>query len=308
MRQSPRTPLGTPLSRRRFLVASAGLAFAAACGNGGSRTSTDAPTTTAPGTAGGVDGLAQFFPPSDFAVTGSPQRLPVGIVIDGVPAGLDLAPQSITVQLRTGDADVGEPITVERHGQGLPRAYYPVMASFDSPGIYAMTATVEGTPIEASFQVAAATALELVGAGMPMPTVPTPTTADKAGVAVVCTRDPVCPLHSVSLDDALVDDLPIALLVSSPAFCQTQVCGPVLETLLSLVPEHEGKIRFIHVEPYADPRKPPSEWEAAPIMGALHLPYEPALFLVEAGGTVHQRLDVVFDAAEVAAALDVLVS
>ena len=44
----------------------------------------------------------------------------------------------------------------------------------------------------------------------------TPTTADARGVDPICTADPVCPLHDVTLADALAAGDPIALLVATP--------------------------------------------------------------------------------------------
>jgi hypothetical protein len=44
--------------------------------------------------------------------------------------------------------------------------------------------------------------------------------------------------------------------------------------------------------------------ELAPAMSAYNLSYEPALFVAKPGGVIVDRLDNVFDRAELAAALD----
>ena len=45
----------------------------------------------------------------------------------------------------------------------------------------------------------------------------------------LCTQDPQCPLHSVSLDQVLGSGKPVAVMFATPARCQTQYCGPVLD-------------------------------------------------------------------------------
>lgn len=62
--------------------------------------------------------------------------------------------------------------------------------------------------------------------------VPTPTIADARGTNPICTRQPQCPFHNVSLDAALKERRPLVVLFATPARCQTDTCGPVLDVLL----------------------------------------------------------------------------
>ena len=48
----------------------------------------------------------------------------------------------------------------------------------------------------------------------------------RAGIDPICTHDPVCPLHDVTVADALEDGRPVALLVATPAFCQVDDLRP----------------------------------------------------------------------------------
>src|SRR5438132_1411319 len=80
---------------------------------------------------------------------------------------------------------------------------------------------------------------------------PTPTTANHLGVNPICTHDPVCPFHSVSLDQAIGGTRPIALLVSTPAFCQVAICGPVLDLFIKRKATFAAQgITVIHAEVY----------------------------------------------------------
>ena len=148
----------------------------------------------------------------------------------------------------------------------------------------------------------------VVGAGDQMPAVPTPTVDDPHGVTPICTREPPCDLHQVSLDQALGTG-PVALLVASPAFCQTAICGPVLDVMLGQMAPYDS-VTFIHAEVYKDPANrssPVVPEDFAPIVTALGLPFEPVLYTIAADGVVRGRLDYIFDGEEIRAALDGLV-
>jgi hypothetical protein len=90
------------------------------------------------------------------------------------------------------------------------------------------------------------------------------------------------------------------LLVSTPAFCQTAICGPVLDLLVErradLAAAHVG---VVHAEVYVDEKAQ----EATSTVTTLGLRHEPALFLAAADGTVQNRLDYTFDRTELDQAL-----
>jgi hypothetical protein len=105
----------------------------------------------------------------------------------------------------------------------------------------------------------------------------------------------VCPLHDVTVAEALGTGRPLALLVATPAFCQFAICGPVLDVLLGVTDAHPG-ITFLHAEVYADPAKGLDTY--APVVAPLGLHFEPCLVLVGSDGTVAGRVDTIYDRAE----------
>lgn len=289
---------------QRGLTVGAGLAAfpaLAACGGddeSATATSGEGGTST---TAGKLDrSLVPFSGTASF-VASARNRLPFGI---GDRDGLlptEASPKTLTVTiLDEQDQQVGDPIEATRHADGLPRAYYPLEFEAGKPGLYTARAEVDGVTAELAFQVLRPGDLQLVKPGDPMPQVDTPTTKDAHGVKPICTREPACPLHEVSLREALAGDSPIGLLISTPAFCGVSICGPVLDLLLEQVDGFPG-VRFIHAEVYADPAA--SLNETAPIVQALRLPFEPVLVLARPDGTVTTRLDTIFDRAELEATL-----
>ena len=88
--------------------------------------------------------------------------------------------------------------------------------------------------------------------------------------------------------------------MSTPAFCQIAICGPVLDVLLGVTADHPS-IRYLHAEVYAHPNE---EIETkAPVVAELGLTFEPCLVLVGSDGVVVERLDTIFDEDEVTDAL-----
>jgi hypothetical protein len=289
----------TNLSRRQLLVGGAAFAVLTACS--GDDSADPDPTTTAP-TASGGDGastLLVLLPQQGVLTTAGPQRVPLAVAgADGVPVREGLAPR--TFQVRT---DSGSPveIEVEPHSDGVPTPYYPVVFTPETTGIHEITVLGEDQFNAVTFDIGETSAIPSIG--QDLPPVATPTTDAARGVDPICTRDPACELHAVSLADALGAG-PIALSISTPEFCQTAICGPVLDLLIEALPGHPT-VTGIHAEVYADPRggTDPTAGGLSPIAEDYALPFEPVLYLVDASGRITNRLDSVYDRVELNAAL-----
>ena len=93
---------------------------------------------------------------------------------------------------------------------------------------------------------------------------------------------------------------PTVLLISTPAYCQTNVCGPVLELLIEAAPDKRG-VNVIHAEVYADVADHDGDILQATLTEAIRayrLSFEPSLVAVGRDGVVGDRLDFVFDRQE----------
>lgn len=123
--------------------------------------------------------------------------------------------------------------------------------------------------------------------GKPAVATATPTDAATLGVAKVCTNDPPCPMHTVSLDQALRDKKPIALMFATPAYCASALCGPAVETLDEVRKGGDfGDVTFIHVEIFKDEGQ--STLQAVQDWG---LRSEPWFFTIDRDGTISDRVD-----------------
>jgi hypothetical protein len=288
-------------TRRRFLLGSAGLAMLAACA--GDDTGDDAGDDTggqtdADDAPAGIVLVRRFAPQT--LVPGR-QRIPVVLGDqDGlIPA--ERVPASLVGQLLT---EAGEPasdaITAERHGSELAQPYFPFFAALDAPGIYTLAVELGGEVITAAVDVTDPADIAMPLVGDALPPFDTPTVRDGGGVDPICTRSPACPLHDITLTEALGSGTPVLYLVGTPAHCKTAVCGPVLDLMLAEREVRGETVAMVHAEVYTDD----SITTTAPAVQAYHLTFEPVLFVTDGSGMLVERLDAIWDERELRAALD----
>jgi len=282
------------MSRRGFLTLSAA-GLLVACGSGSAGDGDGAATGTATG-GGRGRALVRYFP-DGIHVAGRPERLPFGVAdAEGIP--LSEGPASLSFTIVDDSGKQVQAGTVERHRDGIPRAYYPIAVELPAAGIYTLRAEVDGVALDSAISAVAPGSLGFPGAGERLPAFDTPTVADPRGVDPVCTRPEACPFHTQTLTAALAAGRPVAYLVGTPAHCQTGICGPVLDLLVDAAPRFPG-ISFVHAEVFSDP----DGRKVAPAVSALGLDFEPLLFVTGPDGVVRRRLDVICDRAELLDAL-----
>jgi hypothetical protein len=272
----------------------------AACGSTVDTTGADRLTLTTDLDGRQLVGLFNYT--GGYLEAGPPQRLALAVATaDGAPEAE--GPATLTVQLARDGTDVGPPITVERHADGTPIGYYPLITTFDEAGTWTVAAELDGRPVQQAFRVEATGDSPIRQVGEAMVPVETPTTADARGVTPICTRSPQCPFHDVTLSQALAASTPVALMISTPQFCQTGVCGPVLDLVIEQSAATPG-LTVVHAEVYVEPDGggDPAANGLTDAVGAYGLSFEPCLFVARADGTIVSRLDNVFDRVELAQA------
>jgi hypothetical protein len=126
------------------------------------------------------------------------------------------------------------------------------------------------------------------------------TVATNSNTASLCSRDPICSLHDKVIADYLGKGRPLVVQFSTPAFCETRFCGPVLDVLLEQVPDYEDRVDFVHIEVWQDfqvrqYRPATQEWG---------LPSEPFTFFMAPDGRVVSFLEAVFTTDELTTALE----
>jgi YD repeat-containing protein len=143
--------------------------------------------------------------------------------------------------------------------------------------------------------------------GQPAIATKTLTVKDVPDVAQLSSGTQVDPaMYQVSLDQALTNGKPTALLFATPAFCQTKQCGPTLDSIKT-VAASEPDMTFINVEPYkmafANNSLQPvldtqGYLQATDVTNAWGLLTEPWIFVVDKTGVVRGSYSLIVSADE----------
>jgi hypothetical protein len=124
--------------------------------------------------------------------------------------------------------------------------------------------------------------------GEKAPLIQTPTAKSVGGnLAELSTRVPPDTQNKVNYADVLGKE-PILLLFTTPQFCQSRVCGPVVDVAQQAQHQFEGKANFIHMEIYNE--NDPSQG-VRPQVRRFHLPTEPWLFAINREGVVSAAIE-----------------
>ncbi|HVO53636.1 MAG TPA: hypothetical protein VMT37_04405 [Solirubrobacterales bacterium] len=124
--------------------------------------------------------------------------------------------------------------------------------------------------------------------GEAAPLIHTPTAKEVGGdLAKITTRVPPDTQNAVDYADALGKE-PILLLFATPQFCQSRVCGPVVDVAEQAKQEFGDKAAFIHMEIFKD-NDPESG--VRPQVRRFHLPTEPWLFAINRNGVVSSAVE-----------------
>lgn len=250
-----------------------------------------------------------FVQAASFELLAGPDRwLAFGVTdLQNDPLGPEAG---VTVHLRriaTAPDETGEviagPLTAQYSpptdtGQGV----YYLQTDLEEPGIIEIvaqsgesfgTAAVQVVDPAQSRIVNPADGTTVVPGTMAI-SAPTPTIDDHMGVFDICTQDPQCGMHEISLDDALATGQPVAVMFATPQFCQTAVCGPSVLNLDVLREEGDwGDTIFIHSEIFAE-EPTGADVASTPLVPAVQawgLPTEPWFFTIGADGVIVGRLD-----------------
>jgi hypothetical protein len=325
---------------RRLLPILILLAFLlAGCGQAATSPTAGQPTpsTSSGQGAAGATQAGNVVPVFAFseAVAGK-NRIAIGLVRNNTP----LNDPTAKVHLRFFNLDDANPqIKFEAdatyYGQGLPLAFYVAYPTFDKAGNWGveiqtqLSGQAEPSVSKQRLEVKDRSNVPIVG--QPAISTKTLTVKDVPDVAQLSSGTQVDPaMYQVSLDQALTNGKPTALLFATPAFCKTATCGPSLDVMQGLQKQYGDKVNFIHSEVYKYPfdqsvqlqqdaiQKAAKENRAiAPdersaglsdAMVAWQLDSEPWLFLIDAKGIVVGRYEGGITKEELGPALEKLIA
>ena len=182
------------------------------------------------------------------------------------------------------------------------RGYYVSHVQFPHGGDWTATFTIT-TPTAAAqtqavdFSVADQSAVIAIGAKLPA--VKTPTAADVGGDLAQVTTDahPDPRFYAKSLDQVLAAKQPVVVILGTPAFCVTGLCGPALDRVKAVAKDYPD-LAFIQAEPYVmhvvDGKLQPvlsadNQLQANDVSNAFHLTEVPWVFVADKDGIVAGR-------------------
>lgn len=171
---------------------------------------------------------------------------------------------------------------------------YTTQIDFPSEGEWRIAALIRrGDELEASLlpsaDVGKFASVPRVGAKAPL--IHTPTPADAGGDrAEITTRIPPDTQNGVDYAD-VVGKEPVVLLFATPQFCQSRVCGPVVDVAEQVKQLYGDKAAFIHMEIFND--NDPGKG-VRPQVRAFHLPSEPWLFAIDREGRIEADIEGAF--------------
>jgi hypothetical protein len=180
----------------------------------------------------------------------------------------------------------------EQTGDKSPRSpltgFYGAEVEFPETGNWMVAATLEVDGGRAVGRGAVPVAAEVPAAvGSKAKPLPTPVAKTAHGRKKICTREPACPLHDVSLDDALAAGRPTVVNFGTPLLCTSQICGPVVDEQMVVAEKLGDKASFVHVEIY------PSRSTAKPVRALTEYGFttEPWLLVVDRRGVIQARYE-----------------
>ena len=247
-----------------------------------------------PGTTGFT--VAGRFP--DTALVPGMVRLPVSLADKG--SLLKKGPKQLAGRVLDSNDKQIATVSAAIQSTDMVIPYWAFNVQIDKPGNY--TLRIDGDDgYGSAFSVLAAAAVTVPYVGSRLPPFDTPTVDNHRGVEPYCTLTPKpCPLHDVTLTQALASGKPVGYMIGTPAHCQTGTCAPALEFLVKAHARLGDKIVLVHADVYADD----AATTLAPAVASLGLEYEPVLYLCKADGIVRDRLDVIWDQGELDQRLD----
>lgn len=175
-----------------------------------------------------------------------------------------------------------------------PRVVYVGQVPFPHDGEYSVAALVR---VDGKLKAKLMGTVDVGGytdvprPGDKAPSIHTPTAQEAGGnAAKITTREPPDSQNEVDYAEALGKE-PILLLFATPKFCQSRVCGPVVDVAEQAKHEYGDKAAFIHMEIFNqnDPNA-----QVRPQVRKFHLPTEPWLFAMNREGVVSAAVEGAF--------------
>ncbi len=239
----------------------------------------------------GEENLAIVANAPTSLATGPEQRMLIGLVDPETGASLAVPEREVTVTLTGPNQEQAELEaeflwTIENvRGLYLARYQFPTAGAWTVRLHPADLGPTPPTPFQVDEQAG------VPEVGTPAPAVASRTSADFPLNQISSDPDPDPAFYDVSLDEAIGSGQPTVVVFASPAFCQSQTCGPMLDQVKAASSSYPD-INFVHVEIYENlDAASPADLRLVPAVAAWGLPSEPWIFMIDREGMVAARFE-----------------
>jgi hypothetical protein len=258
-------------------------------------------TTTAQAPPGSVYALLAEKPGEDVALVLGGSDYAVGenrvsfLVVDSSGQLVDASEAKVSVAV--GDLDAKP--TLESTATNLPvgvtgdefdvPSLWVTDLDFSKPGLYTLLVEPEGSSLQAVGQIEVKEQSSTPSIGTKAPPSDNPTLDDNFADKITTASPPDTELLRYSVKQSIEDHVPFVVTFATPKFCESRVCGPVVNIVDTARQRLEGSgVRFIHVEVYKnnDPSQGYNQW-----FKEWNLPSEPWTFLVDGKGVVVDKFE-----------------
>lgn len=183
----------------------------------------------------------------------------------------------------------------DRHGG------YVITPDLDTTGTWLATLTVGDEQGDtAEFVVFANTPMPR--AGDDAPRTKNETTASATLARLTTDPEPDERLYDRTIEDSLAANAATVVIFSTPKYCTTDVCGPMLDLIKTRIVDHPA-VDFTHVEVYEDFEEAGDQLIPRPAVVEWGIQTEPWIFTVASDGTIVDSFEGIISPDELDAAL-----
>jgi hypothetical protein len=181
---------------------------------------------------------------------------------------------------------------------------YPEIEKAGNWGLLAEVTLADGSLVQAPFTVQILEQSASPAIGSPAPASENRTLTTEPDIARLTSgSDPVPGLYQMTVAEALASGRPTVVTLATPAYCQTAICAPVVDSVEAVYKDYKDQANFIHLEIYKDfqeliPADEVAEWG---------IPSEPWTFVIDADGNIVARFGGPISPRELTEALTALV-
>jgi hypothetical protein len=184
------------------------------------------------------------------------------------------------------------------------RGLYAAHVDIPEAATYQATIDAEGMATAGPAGFVAYDDLPLIESAEEAPPSETRTSAEFPDLSVITSDpDPDPAMYEMSVAEVVTSGSPSVIVFATPAFCASQACGPLLDQVKALRPEHEG-VGFVHVEIYEDLQVDVEDLTPVSAVEEWGLPSEPWVFVVDSDGVVSATFEGAASDEELTAAID----